>query len=148
MQSDKPAASLTANLLARKGQARPAMRPGVILGDPTRVIEPTHHPDRLLMAEDVMAPPRQLTKPSALTIGQVVAAVPAVIVPETSEVAPGKRAAFTLRLDSARHLRLRLLCAHQHRSAQQIVIEALDAWLATHPIALTKDACLCRDSEV
>jgi predicted DNA-binding protein len=41
-----------------------------------------------------------------------------------------RKSAFTLRLDSERHLRLRLLSAHQHRSAQQIVIEAVDRLLA------------------
>ncbi len=44
--------------------------------------------------------------------------------------ARSRKSAFTLRLDSDRHLRLRLLSAHQHRSAQQIVIEAVDRLLA------------------
>jgi hypothetical protein len=49
--------------------------------------------------------------------------------------APGSRgkAAFTLRLDSERHLKLRLVCAVRHRSAQQIVTEALDMFLAQQP---------------
>lgn len=45
----------------------------------------------------------------------------------------GKRAAFTLRLDAERHLQLRLastICGH---SAQQIVTDALDAFLAEMP---------------
>jgi predicted DNA-binding protein len=42
----------------------------------------------------------------------------------------GSKAAFTLRLDAERHLRLRLLSAHQHRSAQRIVLEAVDRLLA------------------
>jgi hypothetical protein len=40
------------------------------------------------------------------------------------------KAAFTLRLDAERHLRLRLLSAHQHRSAQRIVLDAVDRLLA------------------
>jgi hypothetical protein len=40
------------------------------------------------------------------------------------------KAAFTLRLDAERHLRLRLLSAHQHRSAQRIVLDAVDQLLA------------------
>ena len=40
------------------------------------------------------------------------------------------KAAFTLRLDAERHLQLRLVCAVRHRSAQQIVTEALDAFLS------------------
>lgn len=52
-----------------------------------------------------------------------------------SRAAPGSRgkAAFTLRLDSERHLRLRLACAIGHRSAQKLLIEALDAYLETVP---------------
>lgn len=49
--------------------------------------------------------------------------------------APGSKAkaAFTLRLDKARHLKLRLACAVSGRSAQQLVTDALDALLATMP---------------
>ena len=45
----------------------------------------------------------------------------------------GRRAAFTLRLDEERHLRLRLASTVQGRSAQAIVTEALDALLADLP---------------
>jgi predicted transcriptional regulator len=40
-----------------------------------------------------------------------------------------KRVAMTLRLDSARHLRLRVLSAHVNRSSQDILTEALDNYL-------------------
>ncbi|MGE4429774.1 MAG: hypothetical protein AB7E05_03415 [Sphingobium sp.] len=43
------------------------------------------------------------------------------------------RAAFTLRLDPDRHLRLRLACTLSGRSAQRIVTEALDHFLAGQP---------------
>ena len=43
------------------------------------------------------------------------------------------RAAFTLRLEPARHLRLRLAGAMTHRSAQRIVSEALDIYLNSLP---------------
>lgn len=42
----------------------------------------------------------------------------------------GKRAAFTLRLDTERHLKLRLAATMQGVSAQALVTEALDAMLA------------------
>lgn len=45
----------------------------------------------------------------------------------------GERAAFTLRLDSKRHLKLRLACTLRNRSAQQLVTEALDALLDDMP---------------
>jgi hypothetical protein len=49
--------------------------------------------------------------------------------------APGSKAkaAFTLRLDPARHLKLRLACAVGGRSAQMLVTDALDALLGTMP---------------
>lgn len=56
-----------------------------------------------------------------------------------SRAAPGSRgkAAFTLRLDPDRHLRLRLLSALSHKSAQQIVTAALDAALELHNTAIS-----------
>ena len=49
--------------------------------------------------------------------------------------APGSKgkAAFTLRLDPERHLKLRLACAVGGRSAQMLVTDALDALLASMP---------------
>ena len=50
------------------------------------------------------------------------------------ELSVGKgKAAFTLRLDPDRHLRLRLASAVSHRSAQQLVCEALDRFLESLP---------------
>lgn len=43
------------------------------------------------------------------------------------------KAAFTLRLDPDRHLKLRLACALSRRSAQQLVTEALDTFLESMP---------------
>jgi len=42
----------------------------------------------------------------------------------------GRKAAFTLRIDPERHLRLRLLSAMTRRSSQQLLIEALDTMIA------------------
>ena len=50
-----------------------------------------------------------------------------------SEAGSKTKAAFTLRLDPERHLKLRLACAVGGRSAQQIVTDALDALLADMP---------------
>ena len=44
-----------------------------------------------------------------------------------------EKAPFTLRLDSERHLKLRLACAVRHQSAQQLVTDALDALLESMP---------------
>ena len=52
--------------------------------------------------------------------------------PRAAPGAKGK-AAFTLRLDPARHLKLRLACAVTGRSAQQLVTDALDQLLDGMP---------------
>jgi|EndMetStandDraft_4_1072995.scaffolds.fasta_scaffold06110_3 hypothetical protein len=54
-------------------------------------------------------------------------------VSRSSALKAGRRAAFTLRLDAERHLQLRLACTITNRSAQQIVTEALDQFLASQP---------------
>ena len=53
----------------------------------------------------------------------------------TPRAAPGSKAkaAFTLRLDPDRHLKLRLACAVSGRSAQMLVTDALDALLDSMP---------------
>ncbi|MCL6697398.1 hypothetical protein LZ496_01155 [Sphingomonas sp. NSE70-1] len=52
--------------------------------------------------------------------------------PRAQPGAKGK-AAFTLRLDPSRHLKLRLACAVNGRSAQQLVTDALDQLLKDMP---------------
>lgn len=61
--------------------------------------------------------------------------VPAARRPVRSRAEPGTKgkAAFTLRLDPARHLKLRLACAVSGRSAQLLVTQALDDFLASMP---------------
>ena len=63
------------------------------------------------------------------------ASVPAPRRARTPRAAPGSKgkAAFTLRLDPDRHLKLRLACAVRGRSAQMIVTDALDALLNGMP---------------
>ncbi len=52
-----------------------------------------------------------------------------------TRAAPGlkEKAAFTLRLDQERHLKLRLACAVRNKSAQMLVTDALDAFLEMMP---------------
>ncbi len=56
-----------------------------------------------------------------------------VVLPRSRAVAVRAKAAFTLRLDPERHLKLRLACALSRRSAQQLVTEALDDFLDSKP---------------
>jgi hypothetical protein len=180
MGEPKPLASLSSSLLARKGHARPAMRPqgfGGFGGLPQGVEdlgwndmgfdghqvtrEDDHHhdlpsqplPTVLLQREQlheelgeptlnvpdaepepelsVEAPHPEPAPVVALTPRRVADATLSKISRETG-VKKGK-AAFTLRLDPDRHLRLRLACAVNHCSAQVLVTEALDAFLASMP---------------
>ena len=63
---------------------------------------------------------------------QAVATKP-VPVSKPAPVASGKRAAFTLRLDPQRHLRLKLAATLEGVSAQRLLTRALDAALAELP---------------
>ena len=71
-------------------------------------------------------------------VAEVVALAPRPSPPRRApapRAAPGSKgkAAFTLRLDPARHLRLRLACAVTGRSAQMLVTDALDELLGAMP---------------
>jgi len=168
----KSAASLSSGLLARKGQARPAMRPQGFLGSSMNLDDLGWND----MGDEAVAPPPVVaiapaTPPTEAPVPPVlieretlregieVPAEPAAAVPadevappaaEPAAVAParvarirrdvaagtakgGAKAAFTLRLDADRHLRLRLASASRNRSAQSLVVAALDAFIATLP---------------
>ena len=99
--------------------------------------DPTAEPLELApVAKAVMPEPaneQQMVVPPAAAPSIV--ASPAPRRAATPRAAPGTKAkaAFTLRLDAARHLKLRLACAVTGRSAQMLVTEALDELLAGMP---------------
>ncbi|MDT7536228.1 hypothetical protein OVY48_22800 [Sphingobium sp. SA2] len=156
MAEPKPLASLTSGLLARKGAAQPAMRrpmmgfgravgnavPQDDLGwndmgfDVEPVPSPVEEPPVAIgltpMTTPVAVPPVVLAREE---LAERIKAAPA---PRKKAVpaptpAPGRKAAFTLRLEAERHLKLRLACAVTGRSAQQIVTQALDDFIDTLP---------------
>jgi hypothetical protein len=189
----KPFASLSSGLLARKGAARPAMRPqgfgqaGASLEDlgwddmgfdPPKPAAVARDSDHDAFGDDVIEYPRghstgltpvqspvhhqhaeianrltdeedaELDETAELDDPVVEVPVPpaapvAVLRPRTSaprrapapRSVPGSKAkaAFTLRLDPERHLKLRLACAVDGRSAQQLVTQALDHLLERMP---------------
>lgn len=150
--SIKPAASLSSGLLARKGQARPAMRPQGFHG-PATTLDDLGWNDmggEAVQSAPAPAPVVPLT-PAAAPVAPPVSTVPPVLVereslrgeietpamtvsaPRAATLPAKGKAAFTLRLDPDRHLRLRLASASRNRSAQVLVVEALDAFLATLP---------------
>jgi hypothetical protein len=155
--TSKSPAALTSGLLARKGQARPAMRPGYVGLTPV----PSEDLGWNDMGEDPGAaspvdiafpPPAAVSVPPVLREREVLetqivqpapepapapapqpALAPLAVERIAREVGVRPKAAFTLRLDKDRHLRLRLASAVSHRSAQQLVTEAVDALLAGMP---------------
>jgi hypothetical protein len=146
MSEPKPLASLSSTLLARKGQAKPAMRPQGFAGFGMTAATAVH--DDLGWNDMGVEYAQQSAEIVPIHAAvETEANVPAVVhrqqealarelAPVRNQVvraAPGSKgkAAFTLRLDPERHLQLRLVCAVQHRSAQQVVIAALDEFLST-----------------
>ena len=175
MSDPKPFASLSSGLLARKGAAKPAMRPqsfgqmGFGLEDlgwndmghgqqPPAEVHPIHGeeaPEHVPSSITALTPaPKNGSAPEAAKAPEE-AEVPMVVEQQRAieatfaDKAPAPiaklpprprqerglkdKAAFTLRLDTERHLKLRLACAVTHRSAQQIVTRALDDYLGSLP---------------
>lgn len=124
MSDAKPFAALSSGLLARKGQARPAMRPQ---GFGTR---PSGGDDLGWNDAGRPAPtPAIASEPEPIAWrapGDGTLAL-------QSRAGEDGKAAFTLRLNGERHLKLRLACALSNRSAQQIVTQALDQFLDAVP---------------
>jgi hypothetical protein len=179
----KPFASLSSGLLARKGAAKPAMRPqgfasyGSSLEDlgwddmghpgppPTEHVPSSisaltpapggrghdeHLPDEQEADEyeafepapepAVVEQRRALEATFEAPSEPEPASAPVVSLPKRQAISPAPaalparaKAAFTLRLDPDRHLKLRLACAVTRRSAQQIVTGALDEYLSSLP---------------
>ena len=155
MAEPKPLASLTSGLLARKGAAQPAMRrPMMGLGrtvgnavlqddlgwndmgfDVEPVPMPSEEPPVAIgltpMTAPMAAPP---LPPVVLAREELAERIGAASAPrQKAAPAPGRKVAFTLRLEAERHLKLRLACAITGRSAQQIVTQALDDFIDTLP---------------
>ena len=88
-------------------------------------------------SEDVAPVVGQSAEPAPVRVipHPVVAPVVAPVRSRRPRAAPGSKgkSAFTLRLDPARHLKLRLACAVDGRSAQQLVTDALDQLLQAMP---------------
>lgn len=94
--------------------------------------EPVVVTEQKALVEKVAAMAAPITAPkSKPRVRKPVASKPVVVAPKTA--VGGRKAAFTLRLNAERHLKLRLVCAVQNRSAQQIVTDALDQLLSGLP---------------
>lgn len=124
-------ASLNPTLLARKGGAKPAMRPqlGPIAASQAVNLEDLGWND---MGNEDGANVVPFNPASNDEVPMVALATkPAkAAARRASALKRGRRAAFTLRLDAERHLKLKLAATIKGESAQQIVTEALDSLLA------------------
>jgi hypothetical protein len=164
--SDAGFASLSPSLLARKGGAKPAMRPqntaGVTDGKAAAANledlgwndmgeDDTSSGARVVRMNPIGAnTPAPAVSPVRATIERIAAKLEA---PAPARVSAAKkaantdsrRAAFTLRLDQERHLKLRLACTVRGRSAQQLVTDALDGLLAQMPEIDSLAAQVLRD---
>jgi hypothetical protein len=191
MNEPKPFASLGATLLARKGGAKPAMRPQITpmggggggaqatalkqdfdaledlgwndmgeddapadrsaevvaltpspsnpvaeaetdAGSPKPLVRSIHEElaELLEKGENELPVPKPKPQPKPLPKPQPVARGKS---RESAFEKANRRAAFTLRLDAKRHLKLRLASTVKNRSAQQLVTAALDKYLAEIP---------------
>jgi hypothetical protein len=148
MAEPKIFASLTPRLLARKGGAKPAMRPQVQPLNDFNADHHAHSQDDLGwndMGEDSESPgeaevvaihgastSRRAERPQVVASQQDLAER-LERRPRTTLGLGGRRAAFTLRIDSDRHLQLRLASTVSCRSAQALLTEALDRMLEEMP---------------
>lgn len=143
MSEPKAFASLEPSLLARKGGARPAMRPQLtaVMSEPISVSLSEQVEDDLGwndMGHDHRAPDLRIHEqhqaaPLPEVVRQQQALSRRIAGERRSALDDGRRAAFTLRVDAERHLKLRLACTLRNRSAQQLVTEALDRLLEDLP---------------
>jgi outer membrane biosynthesis protein TonB len=109
-------------------------------GDPAEPIEQAEQPEQAEQAEPELAAEQPEPEPEPephfepAPVVRLPKRVQAVQVRAQASTVPARaKAAFTLRLDADRHLRLRLACAVTRRSAQQIVTGALDEYLSSLP---------------
>ena len=94
----------------------------------------SRYADAASFAAPAFAPARGVrpAKIPAIALPSEPAAVRAPAAHRTPAIQAGRRAAFTLRLDADRHLKLRLAATMQGISAQALVTEALDRLLAEY----------------
>lgn len=143
VSENRPVASLGPLLLARKGTAKPAMRAQLDADARGGSLDDLGWND---MGEDMVIPvevssepPREpMVRRQQVDLQHRIADANLAAFQDADNQDTGsgdqqRRAAFTLRLDEARHLRLRLASTVNGESAQVLVIRALDRLLSQMP---------------
>ena len=135
---------LTGSVLAHNVEAEQAVEEGVG-GELTQLVEPTEPTEIMGVDADYVAEapaiPEIVRQQESLidrvaAVARKVEARPAPKTPKAKAprtLRAREKAAFTLRLDAERHLRLRLASAVTNRSSQLILIDLLDEYLASLP---------------
>lgn len=149
----KSVARLTGSLLVRKGFAAPSQESTVhILNHALpHEVAPAASPfaaapgpaAQSLEAAPAVAPEavrEPVSKPVRKTAGKPAARPISFL---ATDAAPGARVAMTLRLDSERHLKLRVFSAHSNLSSQEILTAALDDYLERHTTEAGLSHCEC-----
>lgn len=143
MSDLKAFASLSPTLLARKGGARPAMRQfqdtaALQMQDECGWNDMGESPEEMQHEAEIVSinggKPAGQSLPEVLhRQARLAQDIDRAEMTRRSALADGRRAAFTLRIDANRHLKLRLASTITNRSAQQLVTEALDKLLDAMP---------------
>lgn len=141
MNEVRPVAALSPSLLVRKGDARPAMRRPLAASGPVPVLPLSVQGDAGRGDEEIDCGWNDMGAPAPVlpdiddreTRDRLARAMVQIAAGQSGANRGGGRAAFTLRLDTERHLRLRLASALAGQSAQYIVTQALDAYLDGQP---------------
>ena len=156
MAEAKPIASLTPTLLARKGGARPAIRSqqqDMAANAETGEAGPADSGENDRISASARA--RSKAGSKVVSLSTIRKAAPAgkpqalrrqceqladrlaggakPVTAAKAQTAPVRTSAFTLRLDPERRLQLRLASVVANRSAQQLLVEALDSMIAALP---------------
>ena len=135
MTDSKPFSALSSTMLARKGAARPAATPSFtdsLHGDFDGAGQ-AFDGEVVPFVRSAGATVNEVRRQQENISGAFADGKARNVRPRRSAFDCGNKAAFTLRLDEDRHLRLRLACTAANRSAQQMVTEALDRLLAELP---------------
>lgn len=153
MSTHKSFASLTGSMLARKTALRPAAE-AALAGSNDSDWDAPVAPRAPAPQPEIAVEPLLAAKPAAgSTEAKVVPLVRPAGAPRPTGLKPlpvrrTRPAAFTLRLDPDRHLRLRLACALRARSAQSLVTEAVDRLLADLPEVEALAERICAETVV
>ena len=140
------AAQLSSSLLMRKGSASPKPDRTPHAAPPSQALEQ----DTSELRASGKAPEREAAgaPPPRVAAVDTASRGPGTVRPVRDRDAPLVRDHFgrvrlSLRLDPHRHVRLKLLAAHSHRSIQETLIDALDAHLVDQGRSIRDGSCTC-----